>query len=83
MVPQPWALAMLWALMASVTLPIWLTLRRSPLQAFFSMAVEILLAGEPPAGGPADTTGASWSDARAQAERAAILEQIRRDREER
>ena len=41
--PQPWAFAMLCAWIASVTLPIWLTFKRRPLQAFLSIAVEILL----------------------------------------
>ena len=45
MVPQPSALAMLCALIDSVTVPIWLTLSSSPLQAFFSMAVAILGSG--------------------------------------
>merc|ERR1719151_505676 len=43
MVPQPCSLAMLCALMDSVTVPIWFTFSRRPLHAFFSMAVEILL----------------------------------------
>merc|ERR1712032_813346 len=43
MVPQTCSLAMLCALIDSVTVPIWFTFNRSPLQAFFSMAVEILL----------------------------------------
>merc|ERR1719431_190460 len=41
MVPQPFFLARRWALMLSVTEPIWLTLRRRQLQAFFSTAVWI------------------------------------------
>merc|ERR1719474_497331 len=40
-VPQPLLLASRWALMLSVTDPIWLTLRRRQLQAFFSTAVVI------------------------------------------
>merc|ERR1719431_463091 len=43
MVPQPFFLARRWALMLSVTEPIWLTLRRRQLQAFFSTAVWILV----------------------------------------
>merc|ERR1719430_1524395 len=43
MVPQPFFLARRWALMLSVTEPIWLTLSSRQLQAFFSTAVWILL----------------------------------------
>merc|ERR1712212_1202381 len=39
MVPQPFFLARRWALMDSVTLPIWFTLSSRQLQAFFSTAV--------------------------------------------
>merc|ERR1719154_71469 len=39
MVPQPLLLARRWALMLSVTVPIWFTLSSRQLQAFFSTAV--------------------------------------------
>lgn len=43
MVPQPLLLASKWALIDSVTVPIWLTFRSKQLQAFFSTAVAICL----------------------------------------
>ena len=43
MVPQPLALAKLCASIASVTVPIWFTFNRRPLQDFFSTAVAMRL----------------------------------------
>jgi len=42
MVPQPFDFAKLWALIDSVTVPIWFTFNKRQLQAFFSTAVLIL-----------------------------------------